>query len=136
MNNFLSYLSACRVSSLLDVRRGTVVGDDEMVSAYRRQNRDRKIRLRSGIGGPSWVNGTASNLQVPVPLFLDWFLYPPAGGVIIPNVDASQLTFFNGDGSENVGDDVTSSPLELKLGLSYTKKIVEHDFEGFRPCHV
>ena len=70
MNNFLSYLSACRVSSLLDVRRGTVVGDDEMVSAYRRQNRDRKIRLRSGIGGPSWVNGTASNLQVPVTPFL------------------------------------------------------------------
>ena len=48
-----------------------MVGDDEMVSAYRRQNRDRKIRLRSGIGGPSWVNGTASNLQVPVTLFLD-----------------------------------------------------------------
>ena len=38
-------------------------------------------------------------------------MHPLAGGVITPNVEASQLLFFNGDGSENVGDDVTNSSL-------------------------
>ena len=32
--------------------------------------------------------------------------------------------------------EVSISPLEPKLGFSDTKKIVEYDFDGFRPFHV